>query len=109
MEYGSMFLRAQQVTNVARQAARLAATPDATTAQVHVLVNNQMQSAGLGSSGYQVTVTPSDVSSPEPGQLVTVRITVPYRNISITGGAPLLPGPDEVRAAVSMAKEGPGT
>lgn len=107
MEYGSMFLKTEQITNTARQAARYAATPDATSAQVQSKITSMMNDAGLGSSGYQVTLTPADVAALSPGQLLTVKIIVPYGNISIGGGAQLLPTPANVGATVAMAKEGP--
>lgn len=106
IEYGSLFLRLQQVANVARQAARVAATPDATSGQVTTLITTMMTSAGLGGSGYTATVTPADPSSAERGGQVTVKIEITYANIAITN-APIIPVPSKIARTVVMAKEGP--
>lgn len=106
IEYGSMFLRLQQIENVARQAARTAATPDATAAQITTLITTMMTSAGLGGSGYTATVIPADPSAAEVGTQLSVKIEITYANISITK-APLIPVPTKVARTVVMAKEGP--
>jgi Flp pilus assembly protein TadG len=106
IEYGSMFLRLQQVANVARQAARQAATPDATQSQVSALITTMMSDAGLGASGYVATLTPTDPATATRGGQVKVQIAVTYANISITN-APFIPKPTTISRAVVMAKEGP--
>ena len=107
IEYGWLFLRMETITNAARRGARLAVTPDATSSEVHSAISDMMTTAGLADSGYAVTITPSDVSSLEPGEIVTVRIVVPnYKGISLTG-APMIPVPDQIERRVAMAKEGP--
>ena len=63
-----------------------------------------MSDYGLGGSGYTVTLTPSDISSLAPGQMLTVSITVPYSNIELIG-MPSLVVPDNIGGATSMAKE----
>jgi hypothetical protein len=65
-----------------------------------------MNTAGLGSSGYTLTITPSNVAALNPGDTLTVSISVPYSKITLTG-IPLIPMPSALRATVSMAKEGP--
>lgn len=106
IEYGSLYLRLQQVENVARQAARKAATPDATQGQVTSLISTMMTSAGLGASGYVATVTPSDPASIERGLQLSVKIEITYSNISITK-VPMIPVPTKISRTVVMAKEGP--
>jgi Flp pilus assembly protein TadG len=106
IEYGSMLLRLQQIENVSRQAARLAATPDATQGQVEALITQMMSNAGLGSSGYTKTITPMNPASAVRGDQISVRIQVTYANIAITN-APLIPVPTTVARTVVMAKEGP--
>lgn len=103
IEYGSLFLRLQQVENVARQAARTAALPDATSGQVSTLISTMMNNAGLGASGYTPTVSSIAV---DPGEQVSVTIQITYANISITN-APLIPVPTTISRTVVMAKEGP--
>jgi Flp pilus assembly protein TadG len=104
IEYGNLLLRLQQIENVTRQAARKAATPDATQAQVTSQITTMMTAAGLGSSGY--TVTMSDPATFERGDQFSVNITITYANIAITK-VPLIPVPTTVARTVVMAKEGP--
>jgi Flp pilus assembly protein TadG len=106
IEYGSMFLRLQQVANVARQAARRAATPDATPGEVTGLITTMMTSAGLGGSEYVATVSPADPGDAERGGQVSVKIEITYSKIAITN-APLIPVPAKIARTVVMAKEGP--
>ena len=106
IEYGWLFTSAGYVTNAARQGARIGARPDATSADVQSAVNTLMNNVGMGSSGYSVTLSPSDVTSLTPGQALSVTVSVPYNNIEITG-FPLLPLPANLRSQATMAKEGP--
>ena len=106
IEYGWLFLCQHELTNTARQAARYAALPDTTSPQVTQQVFSLMTQYGLAkkSTDYTLTITPSDVTSPPSGQLVTVRISLPYQNMALTS---LVPVPSSLNAQVSMEKEGP--
>src|SRR5689334_5970001 len=84
IEYGWMFLKHQQVTNAARQAARLAALADSTNTQVTSQVSTMMSDYGLSGSGYSTTVTPSNVATAARGSIVSVTVSIPYANIDIT-------------------------
>ena len=77
----------------------------ATNAQVTSAIGALMTSAGMGGSGYTVTLTPTDVSTVLPGNTITVKITVPYTNIDLTG-APLVPTPTSLIEETTMVKEG---
>src|SRR5271170_6707559 len=57
MEYGWCFLKQEQVLNTARQAARLGATVDATTAQVQNQIVTMMNSYGMPGNVYTYTLT----------------------------------------------------
>ena len=103
IEYGWTFIKAQQITNAARHAARVAVTPDATTADVEGAAAALMAASGIG--GYQLTM-PVNVEEASLGDTVTVTIQVPYANVGL-GGPTLLPLPNELHASTSMAKEGP--
>jgi Flp pilus assembly protein TadG len=105
VEYGWFFLKQQQITNAARQAARVASTADATNATVTSQITTLMSSYGMGSSGYTTTFTPDPVSSVTRGNSVSVKISVQYSNITITNFK-LLPLPTTVSATVAMEKEG---
>ena len=57
-------------------------------------------------TGYQVTLTPGDVSLVNVGETINVNVTVPWANIGIINTS-LLPTPANIQASVTMAKEGP--
>ncbi len=105
IEYGWLFLKAEQMSDAARQGARVAILPTGTNALATAAIANQMQLDGLGASGYTVAFTPGDVSTPASGSTITVTVTVPYPNIELVG-IPLVPVPPTLTATVSMAKEG---
>ena len=107
IEYGWMFLKQQQITNAARQGARLGATPTATQADVQARINELLgPSPGANITGYTTTITGFDST---PGDPLTVAISVNYRGTdnSIMNLASLIPVPASLSARVVMAKEGP--
>jgi Flp pilus assembly protein TadG len=106
IEYGWLFLKAQQITNASRQGARIAIRADATGQQVLNAISVLMTDAGMSDSGYSVIITPADISSLAVGDALEVRVTVPCENIAIIN-IPLLPKPVNLGAKVAMAKEGP--
>ena len=106
IEYGWMFLKQQQITNTARQCARLGAMVDGTNAQVSSQIITMMNNYGLGSSGYSTTIAPGNLATAPRGSQISVTISVPYSNIDVTGFT-LLPLPATISAKVSMQKEGP--
>ena len=107
IDYGWLFLKAQDTTNAARQAARLAIRPDATTTEVRTQIDNLMADAGLGDSGYVVTFTPADIQTPMVNQSLTVEIEIPDVSKVALIDIGLLPLPQRIRASMTMAKEGP--
>ena len=108
IEYGWFFLKQQQITNAARQAARFASTADATDATVSSQITTLMNSYGMGSTGYTKTYSwnPADVSTVARGTSISVTISVSYSKLTITNSS-LLPTPATVSATVAMQKEGP--
>lgn len=104
IEYGWIFLKSQQITNAARQAARVAIRPDATNQQVVDSIDDLMDKAGMASSGYATEIP--DVTSISTGGALTIKVTVPCVNVALIN-IPLLPTPTNLGSAVTMAKEGP--
>ena len=102
LEYGWIFIRAQQVTNAARHGARIGALADSTDEDVTAAIAGWMSRAGI--SDYTVSPDPLGVEELASGDTLTV--TVRANNIRIIG-VPLLPAPDTLEASTSMAKEGP--
>ena len=105
IEYGWMFLKNQGVTNTARQTARVAARYNVTDAEIQDALTSAIDAGGLDGSGHSMTMNPADVTTLEPGDLVSVTVTVPYANIQLLG-VPFLPVPTSLSATVTMAKEG---
>ena len=105
MEYGWLFLKQHETANAARRGARIAVLPFTSNENVLAAIAAEMEDAGMGSSGYTVTLTPEDVSLAYPSDVVRVEVSVPYDNVALTG-ALLVPAPTTLYASVSMAKEG---
>jgi Flp pilus assembly protein TadG len=110
VEYGYLFLRQQQITNAARQGARLAATPDATSTTVGSQIDTLMTAYGMpkGTYHYTTTLTPTNIQ-PGTGNTLTVQISINYagkNNLAIVNSS-LCPIPATLTAAVTMEKEGP--
>ena len=111
IEYGWMFLKQQQITNAARQGARLAATPFAGNGELSARVSELMTDAGLAGK-YTLATSPGNIDGVIPGDTFTVTITVDYSDVTITHMSDPdnmihLPAPNNLKAVVAMAKEGP--
>ena len=106
IEYGWLFMRMHQIQNVARQAARYAVTPDATTAAAQGVISTTMSNLGISASAYSYTFTPANVASLTPGQTLTVQIQATSNNLGIAGSS-IIPMPTNVYASITMSKEGP--
>ncbi|MBN2270322.1 MAG: pilus assembly protein [Sedimentisphaerales bacterium] len=106
IQYGWLFLKAQQITNATRQSARLAIRPDSTNAEVLAVVDSLMASGGMSGSGYAVDFTPPDIEGLTAGQALEVKITVPSASVVLIN-AGFLPVPANLTAVVTMTKEGP--
>ena len=107
IEYGWLFVKSQQITNAARQAARAAIRQNATNDQIvgeFGIITVLMNEAKMADSGYEVDMP--DVPSIPAGDALTITITAPCANIALINAPDFLPTPGEVEAAVTMAKEG---
>jgi Flp pilus assembly protein TadG len=104
IEYGWIFLKAQELNSAAREGARMAIIQSATSAEVIAKCDAMMADAGLGGSGYTLTLSPADISTLTPGQTLSVSITVPFSNIELIG-MPSLLVPTTIGGSTSMAKE----
>lgn len=106
IEYGWLFLKSHQITNAARQGARVGARTDGTNADAQDTVASLMGAAGMGASGYSLTISPGPVETLSTGDPLTVEVSVPYANVRLLG-LPLIPVPANLTASTTMAKEGP--
>ena len=125
IHYGWLFLKAQQITNAARVAVRMAVLPDTTTSEVDAVVASLFSPGKANIAGYTISYYRTPVDSDgepitdEAGNLVleatslaelsgipiTVRITVPRASVDIVN-ASLFPTPANLTASLTMAKEG---
>ena len=106
LEYGWAFWKSQQIGNAARHGARIGIVDGATAAEVQAGVDQIMTDSGLAGSGYVTTLAPGDPGTLGFGDLFTVTVSVDYSNIILIG-MPLLPVPNQLSRATSMAREGP--
>lgn len=106
MEYGWMFFRLQQVSNVSREAVRRAVLPDSNNADVSARAGVIMGGFGMGSTSYTLTTIPGSVSTASVQDPVTVTVAVPYSEIGLTG-MPIFPTPANITASATMSREGP--
>jgi Flp pilus assembly protein TadG len=108
IKYGWLLLKAQQITNAARHGARLAILPDSTTDGadgVKQAIIDLLDEENIIISPDDIVCTPSLVSDANLGDAVTVEIFVDCNDIDIMD-VPLLPKPKQLKASVTMAKEG---
>jgi Flp pilus assembly protein TadG len=112
IEYGWLFFNVQQITNAARQGARVAILPDVTPAQAEAVIAEILQRAGLDRYSPTVEVGPDPEGIVIPGYptrtAVRVRITVPTAALRIVNMNAFAPGlePLTIGATVTMAREG---
>lgn len=81
VDYGYYLYLKNTLQGAALDGARAAIPASATNANVTATISSVMTAAGLQSSGYTVTLTPSDVSTAAAGANVTVRISASWANV----------------------------
>jgi Flp pilus assembly protein TadG len=107
MEYGWVFFRMQQVSNISREAARTAALANRTQADVQNRVDFLMGQWGMDSVGATTTIYPGSFASAPTGTAVTITINVPYEGLQLVGlPQVLVPTPENLTSTATMAKEG---
>jgi Flp pilus assembly protein TadG len=105
IEFGRMVMVQQILTNAAREGARVAILPGATTAQVNTTVNTYLTAGAI--SGASTTVNPNPPSSATYGSAVTVTVSVPFKSVSWTP-APFFLGGTTLQAQSVMRTEQSG-
>ncbi|MHC4962207.1 MAG: TadE/TadG family type IV pilus assembly protein [Planctomycetota bacterium] len=114
LKYGVLFLRAQQITNVARQACRLAIRPYSDNVIVNAEIDRLMTAIGLGSeydppAYLDEADTATTVDAVGTGESLTLRLTVSTDNIDNLTLVNWLPLPDDIQVEITMSKEGPSS
>jgi len=97
VEYGHYFYVKHCLQGAAREGARVAITSSADNAAVTSAITNAMTACGLQSSGYTVTLTPSNISGLAEGTSITVSVqctwgTVGMRPMKLIGSAKVVQG-----------------
>lgn len=106
MEWGWLFYRMQEISNVSREAARTAAVPSSTNTTVTDRVSTLMTGYGMGSSSYTLTIVPADISTAPTQTPIRVTISVPYANVGLTGITDFMT-PETLTSSATMSREGP--
>jgi Flp pilus assembly protein TadG len=107
LEYGWLFINAQQVTNAARQGARIAILPDGgASARATTAINQLLTNAGLADDSPVVDV-PGTATLKDGVYVKTIRVTVSTANLRLTHWD-LLPVPPRIGCVITMAQEGTG-
>jgi len=106
IHYGWLFMRLNQITNAARQGVRAAICGN----DFEAAVDNVMLSpwVGLNRDDYDI-IPPDNIGNAQSGDPMTVQVIVYTNNpkIGLINMPLLLPTPSQLRASVTMAKEGP--
>ena len=106
IKYGWLFLKSQQITNAARQVARVAIRPGNRGPETSAMFTALMTNAGI--TGAVLTVTPAGGVQSVEG-MVTVNVVVDTEKVDILkleGSYLGLPAPVQLGAEVIMSKEG---
>ncbi len=80
LEFGRLVMVQQVLTNASREGARRAILEQTTSSEIESVVNDYLTSASI--SGATVTVSPSSLNSTGFGDPVTVRVSVPFEQVS---------------------------
>jgi len=104
VEFGRIMSVSQMLNSAAREGARAATLPGASNITVQDRVNQELASAGLPNG--IIELTPSDVTTANRNDPVTVRVTLPYSDIAwMPGFIPAFNG-ISLEGIVVMRKEG---
>jgi Flp pilus assembly protein TadG len=108
LKYGWLFYKHQQVTNAARQVARVAIRPGNRAADISDMfetVTTDSKGANM-LPGATCSVNPAG-GAQEVGNAVQVTVEISADKVDIVKMNTLLPTPEVLRATVTMSKEGP--
>lgn len=108
IKYGWLFLISQQITNAARQGARIAILSNSTTDGVNGVkqrIIDLLDEVDITIGVDNIECIPFYVEDVNMGDAVTVEVFVDCNDIDIMN-IPLLPQPEQLKASVTMAKEG---
>ncbi len=106
IEYGWMFMKAQEINGIARHGARVAAVSGAGHGDLENAVIEAMRRAGLDEA-YVLETEPPDLDEVQSGEAFEVRLRLNYSHDENGVGLGMpLPRPGWLNARVTMVKEG---
>jgi Flp pilus assembly protein TadG len=104
MELGWAFMIKESLTNATRDACRVGVLQGSTESEIRARFASAVAPIGLEYTDDMLIITPA---SPANNNVVTVKIDVPYSNISLLGlGSFLGVNPTSLGATCSMRQEG---
>lgn len=104
IEFGHFFFVKNTLQGAAREGARAAIPGGASNTDVTTAVNNTLTAAGLDSTKYTVTISPSDVTTATPGTAVSVTVQGTWGTVGLRPLG-LISSTKAVRGAAVMRKE----
>ena len=109
LQYGWLFLKKQEITNVVRHAVRYATRPDVSFAQAQIKVTEMMTAMGLDTYMTENVVAwvpgaPDDDPPGPIGNALYAQISIDAKAVDIIN---FFPVPEELTAHATMSKEGP--
>ncbi len=106
IEFSYFFYTKHSIQGAAREGARVAILPDATNTKVTTAISNAMTMAGLQSSGYTVTMSPSNVATAAAGAQMNVTVECTWNTIWTIQPRLCTPAGGKVKGVTVMRKEG---
>jgi Flp pilus assembly protein TadG len=109
VDYGYFFFLKNTLVGAAQAGSRAAAPNTALNSDVTTAVNNIMSSAGIASSKYTITTSPTDITTAAPQSTVSVTVSttwsqVGFKMLSLPYGG--ISSSKSIKGSASMVKEG---
>lgn len=102
IEFGWVFMVQETITNAVREAARVAALQGSTEADIQTRFAEAIQPTGISVTPDMLTITRATAANP----VETVRVSIPYSQVSLVGGWLGLDISRNIGSSCSMRKEG---
>jgi len=103
-EFGRMIMVQQLLTNAARSGSRVAVIDGATSSSTISTVKDYLDGGSVDRQDVSVTVQPSNLSTTDTGDAITVQVSVPFNDVSWLP-APWFLGGQTLTANSTMRRE----
>lgn len=81
-EFGRMIMVQQLLTNAARSGSRVAVVDGATASETIAKVKDYLEGGSVDPQDLTVTVDPTNLATTDTGDAVSVRVSVPFDDVS---------------------------